>query len=130
MYCLALSSLEVSVRTASSNHGVSVINYYIIQGLENAKLMKENKDTKNMHIRIYNVLLETMCDACLPRVWRETCYTYLKKLEPLMAAIYSFKEFKHLRDELNTLHQYFFTQTSAANAVSAPAYCFTFENKS
>lgn len=124
MYCLNFSSMEMAVRTANNQYNPDIINYYIILGLDHAKSMESVKDTKGVHLRIYNTLLDTMCDSCLPIHWREVCYSYLEKMMPLLSAIYNYQDFKKYRNELNTLYKYFCKKEHQSTKT-----CYSFEVK-
>jgi len=124
MYCLNFSSMEVIVKSADSQYDSSIINYYIIMGLDRAKSMESINDTKAVHLRIYNTLLNTMCDTCLPINWREVCYTYLERMMPLFSTIYNDHDFKKYRNELNILYMYF-----CKTEHQLIKYCYSFEIK-
>lgn len=110
MYCSTFAAMETAVRSAHSQCHSSIINYYIVMGLDRAKAMNNLTDTKSVHLRVYNTLLNTMCDTCLPISWREKCYNYLEQMMPLLKTIYNAKDFKKQKQELTALHQYFLPQ--------------------
>jgi len=99
--------MEVAVRNADSHYGLSVINYYIVMGLDRAKAMSDIADTKSVHLRVYHTLLNTMCDTYIAIDWRESCYKYLDKMMPLLSTMFTAKEFKKYKYELNVLYQYY-----------------------
>jgi len=107
MYCSKFSAMETAVRVGNTPDQLDIINFYIITGLDRAKAMKNIEDTKSIHLRIYETLLNTMCDSYLPLYWREKCYVYLEKMMPLLRSIYDMKQFNKKRNELKTLHSYF-----------------------
>lgn len=107
MYCLTFSSIEMAVKSADNKYDSSIIGTYVIMGLDRAKDMEHVAQTKSVHLRIYNTLLNTMCDTYLPACWREECYDYLEKMMPLLSVIYSYTEFKKQRNELTLLAEYF-----------------------
>ncbi|MDO7086538.1 hypothetical protein WNY51_18480 [Pseudocolwellia sp. AS88] len=124
MYCSTFAAMETAVRSGNSPYQSNIINFYIVAGLDRAKAMNNIEDTKSVHLRIYNTLLNTMCDTFIPLNWREKCHVFLVKMMPLLNAIYCPKEFNRHKDELNILHQYF-----CAPPLHKIKTCYTFEIK-
>lgn len=112
-YSYEFSSIEKAVRIADTQFKTQIINVYIVMGLDRAKAMHNANNTRRAHLRIYNTLLNTMCDDCLPILWRETCYHYLVQMMPLIKVIVDNKEFKQRKNEINLLHHYFLGYVTA-----------------
>ncbi len=124
MYCSTFAAMETAVRSGNSPYQSNIINFYIVAGLDRAKAMDSIEDTKSVHLRIYNTLLNTMCDTFIPLNWREKCHVFLVKMMPLLSAIYSPTEFNKHQNELKTLYQYFCTPSP-----SKVSSCYSFETK-
>jgi len=127
MYCLTFCSVEMAVKSADERYDSSIISTYVIMGLDRAKEMDNIAQTKSVHLRIYNTLLNTMCDSYLPRQWRETCYNYLERMMPLLSVIYGYAEFKKHRYELTLLAGYFCHKDND-NETIKPHYSFETKN--
>ena len=126
MYCLTFCSVEMAVKSGDKQYHPNIIGSYIIMGLDRAKEMENVTDTKNVHLRIYNTLLNTMCDTCIPIEWREICFKYLNKMMPLLSAIFNTKDFEKYKNELNILAQYF---CNKGHKNIQTNFCYSFETK-
>lgn len=101
------SAIELAVRTGDKDENIDMIHFYIQLGFERAKSMQSLIDTKNSYLRIYNTLLETMCDSYLPTQWRMCTHNYIKQMMPILLEVCKKKEFQQIRSEVNAFGHYF-----------------------
>lgn len=101
------STVELAVRSGDNIENIDLISCYIQLGLERAKSMETLIDTKNTYVRVYNTLLETMCDSLLSKQWRVCAYEYVKQLMPILLEVCKKHEFQQIRAEVNTFGLYF-----------------------
>lgn len=76
-------------------------------GLTRAQQHKSKIDVRSAHMRIFNTLVEAMCDLCLSYAWRKRCYRYIKRLLPLLYEMYDEHQYTEKVNEVNALYRYF-----------------------
>jgi hypothetical protein len=113
-YCFAFSALEQAVRHCdNSTKNLDIISCYVHMGLERAKQHATKQAMRRSHLRIFNTLVDTLCDSLVPIDWRKQCDTYIKRLQPLLFEILSADEYQAKLQELALLKSFFFTTSSS-----------------
>ncbi|MGJ8681905.1 hypothetical protein [Paraglaciecola sp.] len=107
-YCFTFSTIELTVRYCDNQaNDLDLIGSYVHLGLQRAKSFKQITNVRSAHMRVVNILVETMCDSNLPLVWREHCYLYIKRLMPLLFEMLDSEEYQKKSKQIMTLHKYF-----------------------
>jgi hypothetical protein len=113
-YSFIFSALEMSVRYGDGNND-DIISYYVHMGLERAKNLSGIAAVQRAHMRVINILIDTMCDHCLASARRKQCYRYIKRLLPLLYEMLNQQQYQHKVQEIETLHAYYLKDNQIKN---------------
>lgn len=89
-----------------------LIPCYVHLGIERAAATSCSTCKRRAYLRVYDTLIETMCDSELSKPWRESCYSYLRKMLPLLYEILGDKSYARKLQQCTTFYQYFVTASS------------------
>lgn len=109
---ICFSNLELAVKLEHKMCNEYTIASYVYAGLERAKLCSCTTQTRKAHLRIFDTLLETVCDDCLSLEWRNTCYSWIKKLSPLLFEIFPKEVYSKKVAEAKLMKAYFLEQNT------------------
>jgi hypothetical protein len=108
VYSYAFYKFEMAVRCGEClNDNLHTISYYVYLGIERAKGYTQLTHTSSAYLRVVDTLVETMCDPLLPIVWRHQCYTYIKRMMPLLYEILAAQAYQQKIAEITTYFDFF-----------------------
>ena len=104
------SALEAAVRYGYRPDDPHLLDLYLKMGAEQANGQSEAVE-RRLHLRLFNTLLDAICDSSVARHWRCLCldniYRPLRAMERLARSGEHKDQLRHLRFELSTLSHYF-----------------------
>lgn len=96
--------------TSNNNQiGNELIPCYVHLGIERAAATSCEICKRRAYLRVFDNLIETMCNTELSIQWRESCYSYLRKILPLLYEILDDKSYARKLQQCSTFYQYFVT---------------------
>lgn len=109
-YLVPFSVLEQTIQGGQCADSPQVLYRYLDISEEYAERLNIN-DAMSLHQRVFNVLLDTVCDTSLAIYWRQTCldmvYRPLANLKRLIVTYQDAKSYFKLEHDLRTLSHYF-----------------------
>ncbi len=110
-YCFSFCSVEMAVREGDSNFsnqmGSEIIPCYVHIGIERARLTNCEHCKRRAYLRVFDTLVETLCDTSLTLAWRQECYSFIKKLLPLLFEVLDSTSYAKKVSQSQTLYNYF-----------------------
>ncbi|MCO7222913.1 hypothetical protein [Pleionea sp. CnH1-48] len=106
-------SIEPSIRHGSYPERADLLYEYL--GLGEQIATRHNKHyQQQLYIKEKSVLLEAVCDCCLPIHWRQLCldnlYSPLRSLRSIMQSPNEQHQLKSIEYEITTLSHYFLAE--------------------
>lgn len=109
-YLVPFSVLEQTILAGQCVDSPEVLFYYLKLTEEYAERLSIT-DAVLLHQRVFNVLLDTVCDTSLPSHWRQMCldkvYLPLLKLKHLIVTYQDARNYFKMEHRLRTLSHHF-----------------------
>ncbi|MCB5161488.1 hypothetical protein [Marinomonas algarum] len=109
-YLVPFSVLEQVIQGGQCADSPEVLYHYLNLTEEYAERLSIN-DAILLHQRVFNVLLDTVCDTSLAPHWRQTCldkvYLPLLRLKQLIVTYQDAREYFKMEHNLRILSHYF-----------------------
>lgn len=111
-YLVPFSVLEQTIQGGQCADSPEVLYHYLNLTEEYAERLNIT-DATLLHQRVFNVLLDTVCDTSLAPHWRQTCldkvYLPLSHLKHLIVTYQDAKNYFKMEHNLRILSHYFFS---------------------
>lgn len=108
---LEFARLEAAVRYGEQPDNPPLLNGYLTMSERIATDLLGSSGVRKLHLRVARVLLDTLCDTCVPRHWRCLCldhiYRPLAAAERFVQTEVDKRQLRQLRQELNIMGNYF-----------------------
>ncbi|WOD08298.1 hypothetical protein [Marinomonas sp. GJ51-6] len=109
-YLVPFSVLEQTIQAGQCVDSPEILDHYLTLTTEYAERLSI-PDATSLHQRVFNVLLDTVCDTSLPPHWRQTCldkvYLPLSQLKRLIVTYQDARSYFKMEHSLRTLSHYF-----------------------
>ncbi|ETX10204.1 hypothetical protein MUS1_03910 [Marinomonas ushuaiensis DSM 15871] len=109
-YLVPFSVLEQTIQAGQCVDSPEVLYHYLKLTEEYAERLSI-PDAALLHKRVFNVLLDTVCDTSLAPHWRQTCldkvYLPLSQLKRLIVTYQDARNYFKMEHSLRTLSHYF-----------------------
>ncbi|GAB3479939.1 hypothetical protein [Marinomonas epiphytica] len=109
-YFIPFSVLEQTIQSGQCADSPEVLYHYLNLTESYAERL-EMVDAVQLHQRVFNVLLDTVCDSTLPCHWRQTCldkvYVPLANIKHLIVTYQDAKAYFKMEHNLRVLSHYF-----------------------
>jgi hypothetical protein len=109
-YLVPFSVIEQAIQGGQCADSPEVLYHYLNTSEEYAERLNIN-DAVILHQRVFNVLLDTVCDSHIALNWRQVCldmvYRPLANLKRLIVTYQDAKAYFKMEHDLRTLSHYF-----------------------
>lgn len=103
--------LAIQVRQGLKPDHPHLLQQYVLQQRTDAVACGTTGEQTRIHLSTYHLLLETICDSCVARHWRQLCLEHihspLLELKRLAKSEQEQARLRTLHQHLNTLCNYF-----------------------
>lgn len=115
-HIVPFSVLEQTIKRGAASNSPQVL-YYFLETSEQYAEQLGISEAYSLYKRVYQVLLDTVCDASVAMHWRELCldmiHRPLLQLKSFVITEQDAQEFFRLEHELRALSHYFMSSHSA-----------------